>query len=419
MQHIVRDIVLGMIILAMLVGGAYAFELSTVYNPWTGKLDYINDENQTDIYYADEDWINKNVSDAFVFNDSKLSTTYYLADSINVVTGTGAGTLAYIQTYDTITYNVTESLSDFELIVNFTGITEFTTLIVRHKTDADAGHSASIQIWDYTDSDWEGYGHLTESLTAEIKTLGVYDDSDHIQDGVVQVRFYQVEVGNAGHIHQFDWVGISKGYGTPAGQEIDPLSVHRDGNTPLTDNWDAGAFEINASRFNGLWNGSSAYDDNNYNHTSSTYDLWGMYFFNQTEEIVTQDDCSAGNYSYGFYANGSQKCRSDVSGIASEVDPIWTANLTSGVSAILKPMTASAFDLGTSSLRWLTGYFNNLNLAGNVTMTGTDIYANITWNGDITMNEGNISMINTTTCYGDTCQAQIYHNGSSLIIKVT
>ena len=33
------------------------------------------------------------------FNDSKLETTYYIADSINVVTGVGEGTLADIQTY--------------------------------------------------------------------------------------------------------------------------------------------------------------------------------------------------------------------------------------------------------------------------------------------------------------------------------
>jgi len=62
-----------------------------------------------------------------------------------------------------------------------------------------------------------------------MQTLGVYDDSEHIEDGIVQVRFYQEEVGNAGHVHQFDWVGLSKGFGTPVGEEIDPLSLHRDG----------------------------------------------------------------------------------------------------------------------------------------------------------------------------------------------
>ena len=158
------------------------------------------------------------------FNATKLEVTYYNATSLQVITGTGAGTLANIQTYNRISYNVTEDTSDYELRVNFTGITEFTTLLVRHKTDTEHGHTAAIQIWDYTDGDWEDYGILTESLTYEMKTLGVYDYADHISGGVVQVRFYQNEgVPPRTHIHQFDWVSLSKGFGTPVGQEIDPI----------------------------------------------------------------------------------------------------------------------------------------------------------------------------------------------------
>jgi len=155
-------------------------------------------------------------------NLSDLETTYFLASAINVVTGSGSGALADIQTYNQTTYNVTEANSDFELRVNFTGITDFTTLLVRHKTSEVGGHSTAIQIWDYDSSSWEGYGYLSELTTSAMQTLGVYDDSEHISGGVVQVRFYQSEVGNAEHIHQFDWVGLSKGFGTPSGEEVDP-----------------------------------------------------------------------------------------------------------------------------------------------------------------------------------------------------
>ena len=232
-----------------------------------------------------DDWSSFDGS-IFDFNESKLSTTYYNASAINVVTGTGAGTLGDIQDYNLISYNVTETDSDFELIVNFTGIEEFTTLLVRHKTNIDAGHTAAIQIWDYGDSDWEGYGLLTESLTSEMKTLGVYDDADHIQDGVVQVRFYQDEgPPKTAHIHQFDWVELSKGLGTPVGQEVDPLSVHRDGNTPLTANWGQGAFNLTNtdSWFLGKINASNVQNNNwledsqesNLNVNSSVY--WDNY----------------------------------------------------------------------------------------------------------------------------------------------
>ena len=39
-----------------------------------------------------------------------------------------------------------------------------------------------------------------------------------------------------------------------------------------------------------------------------------------------KDYCPAGNYSYGFYPNGSVRCRDDISGAAAESDPYWTGN---------------------------------------------------------------------------------------------
>jgi len=48
-----------------------------------------------------------------------LSTIFYNATAIDVVTGTGAGVLNDIQSYNQISYNVTEVNSDYELRVNF------------------------------------------------------------------------------------------------------------------------------------------------------------------------------------------------------------------------------------------------------------------------------------------------------------
>ena len=203
----------------------------------------ITDTNIT--YYSDGDWIIKNITNGFNFNESQLSTTYYNATSVARVIGTDSGgDLADIQSYNRVTYNITEALSDFDLRVNFTGITEFTTLLVRHKTDTTGGHVSAIQIWDYSDNEWEGYGYLTESFTSDMKTLGCYDDTDHIQDGIVQVRFFQEAVGNAGHIHQFDWVSLSKGFGTPVGQEIDPKFSEWLGNPILENNLNITGYNI-------------------------------------------------------------------------------------------------------------------------------------------------------------------------------
>ena len=232
------------------------------------------------------------------FNESKFEVTYYNASSVEVVTGTASGSLALIQEYDLITYNITEVNSDFELIVNFTGVEDFTSLIVRHKTDVDAGHLSIIQIWDYNSSLWEGYGHLIESTTAEIQTLGVYDSSDHIKDGIVQVRFYQVEVGNSGHIHQFDWVAISKGFGTPVGEEIDPYSVHRDGNTPLTANWGQGAYNLTNtdSWWLGKINWSVIQNSPSYALISNLVSLVGNWSADKSSYYTSAQDDSMGNW---------------------------------------------------------------------------------------------------------------------------
>ena len=211
-------------------GNFYLYPLTTcgkLYTDGAGLLTCGTDAEGVESLSSADDYITVDSPTGAVeinFNESKLEVTYYNATSINVVTGTGAGALADIQTYNQVTYNVTEDTSDYELRVNFTGIDDFTTLLVRHKSDLNTGHISIIQIWDYDSSSWEGYGYLTERTTSEMKTLGVYDADKHIQDGVVQVRFYQDEGSPPStHIHQFDWVILSKGFGTPVGQEIDPI----------------------------------------------------------------------------------------------------------------------------------------------------------------------------------------------------
>jgi len=269
----------------------------TIYSPISEPLSlHLNQDNW---FNDSNDWIYWD-NPTITFNESKLETTYYLASAINVVTGTGAGSLADIQTYNVVTYNVTEVNSDFELIVNFTGITDFTTLLVRHKIDTTDGHNPTIQIWDYTTSSWEGYGYLSELTTSKMQTLGVYDADEHISGGVVQVRFYLNEIGNAGHVHQFDWVGLSKGYGTPVGEEIDPIWVAEksdyytsaetdteigSANTSVV-GWADGKFVVNSGGdslsgqydFNGGWtsSGLSIINGNLYAQTGYFYNISGL-----------------------------------------------------------------------------------------------------------------------------------------------
>lgn len=186
------------------------------------------------------------------FNITKIQTQYFNATSVHAYRGTESGELAYINAYNGASYNVTEAsgAEGLDFRINFTGITEFNQIIIRYKTTTGEAHTSYLQLWSYTDSDWENYGVGSEVADYMLFDFGVYDDTEHISGGTVQIRIYIPENGNTGHTHYFDWVTISEGLSTPSGAETDPYSIHRDGLTTLTGNWSAGNYKITAQYLN-------------------------------------------------------------------------------------------------------------------------------------------------------------------------
>ena len=180
-----------------------------------------------------DDWAEFDGS-IWTFNKSMLSTTFFNATTITVVTGTPQGIIANIQTYNGVSYNVSEDASDIEFIVNFTGVTDFNQLVIRYKSGEEIEpHRLMVQIYNIDSADWEDYGDLPESNTYSIVEFGVFDADEHIDGtGNVSVRFFQDEgVPPRTHLHNFDWVTIAKGFGIPSGEEVDPKSIHKDGST--------------------------------------------------------------------------------------------------------------------------------------------------------------------------------------------
>jgi hypothetical protein len=169
-----------------------------------------------------------NDSQYIYFNDSELSTTFYNVSQLSVISGTGVGQLSDIQTYNDVPYNVTEAVSPaFDFRLNFTGVDDFNQIVVRYKSTTGENHILYLQIWDYSTSTWENYHSFGEVTDYNTITMGVFDSSEHISGGVVQIRFYQATNGNPSHTHYFDWVAISKGLGASSGEEVDPLTYHR------------------------------------------------------------------------------------------------------------------------------------------------------------------------------------------------
>ena len=237
------------------------FDNESLWNQ-TGLIDTINGSLESNYtYYSDEEWININSSKGINFNASMLEIIYYNATKAEAVVGTiDGGTLFDTQhkdaNYDGRTFNFSEESGSpgLNLIINFTGVANFTSGVIRYKTSSLAGDYPVIQLWEWDDEEWHDFPVLSESETFATITQPVFDNQDHLKDGVVQMRLYKASNGNTNNHYYVDWVAIAKGFGVPAGEEIDPLSIHRDGSTLLTANWDAGSFNITAQWFFGLLN---------------------------------------------------------------------------------------------------------------------------------------------------------------------
>lgn len=203
--------------------------------------------------------------------DNLLSTFYYNATSYQAVTGTVTGTLNSTQhpngDYDGVTLNLSERVASPALDVrfNFTnGITRITNLIIRYYTDFVPGADAPVvQLWNYDSSTWEDHGQLVETPTFNILEIGIFDYSEHVQNGTAQIRFYVSATGNTNNDIFIDWLAVASSPGVPAPEEVDPFALHKDGTTMPTANFDWDGYTIyNAifnGTFNGNWNGSSDY----------------------------------------------------------------------------------------------------------------------------------------------------------------
>jgi len=190
----------------------------------------------------------------FNFNDSKLSSIYYDATQTDMVTGTlDGGSLADTQhsdaSYDGRTLNFSEASGSpaLDLRVNFTGVEDFSRGVMRYKTSNLVGDYPVRQLWNYNTNSWDNLALFVVSEDFVTVTQPVFNNANYIQDGLVQMRIYKSGSGKVNNHYYIDWVAMVGGYGVPSGQEIDPLSIHRDGNVQFTDNWNTGNYNFSVN----------------------------------------------------------------------------------------------------------------------------------------------------------------------------
>jgi len=230
-------------------------------------------------------WLYNQTTPAITYADSLLVTTFYNASEIKAIRGIAIGTIGNITAYDWKSVNVTEEAgaTGIDFRINFTNVNSLNQIVLRYHSTSGESHTSDLQLWDYTEDGWESYANFGNVVNFQIYTIGVFDNSSHIgTDGNVTMRFVSTANGNTGHVHYFDWTTISKGIAIPSSTEVDPWSVYRDGSTPLTDNWNAGNFNITASWFFGMMNGTNITGLTNSSLKSDFTILWG----NVTDKVI-------------------------------------------------------------------------------------------------------------------------------------
>ena len=184
-------------------GVTYTAEELYIYldgNTFRMNATYLNesiDARENDTTY-DENSIYLTLTDTtFGFDEAQLNATVeaiaasttYFATSIETVDGTvDDGNLTSLSEYgDGDSYNVSELDSlDFEIYINFTNVTDFTTIILNqwYEAEDDKNHDIEVCLWAWDESEWYcEYGALKYADWFAVHTAASYDASEHIGTG--------------------------------------------------------------------------------------------------------------------------------------------------------------------------------------------------------------------------------------------
>ena len=276
-----------------------------------------------------------NVTTVGVFNESRLndtiddrtaSTTYKLYN-VSTLSGTvtaGSNESDLLFAKDGKLYNVTEDggASPLTIIMNFTGVEEFNTILLRLKYSGGSGHEIEVGLWDTTENDYEEeYGTITDMEDYAFIPFNVWDSTDHIISGGnnVSLRLRHVESGNPSHYISIDYAVLIDGFSTTTNTEHDSLSGREnfDTNHPLyatllkaLNNSNTTQAELingllvsNTTIFNGLNGNATKLDELNV-----TVSNWIDTNESTRFDVMVASDCNPYNYMVGVEENGGVNC---------------------------------------------------------------------------------------------------------------
>jgi len=84
-----------------------------------------------------------------------------------------------------------------------------------------SSHEITIDLWDYSSSSWETYGDFVGQSGFTYFTSPVFDPSDHISGGTVQLRLHHVQNGVSTHVLYIDFAWLIEGTFISASPNLD------------------------------------------------------------------------------------------------------------------------------------------------------------------------------------------------------
>ena len=97
--------------------------------------------------------------------------------------------------------------------IGFTKVTDFNRVVLNINYTASSGHTQDIDIYNYSNDQWDTLGTYTGSGSWQTFTLGVINSAPYISNtGNVTVRNYHLSPGATSHRTWIDYVALEKSY---------------------------------------------------------------------------------------------------------------------------------------------------------------------------------------------------------------
>ncbi len=191
------------------------------------------------------------------FNDtvsSLISSKEFNASVITTLTGTlDSGDLdSILLREDGDTYNVSEvsGTPGWDIVINFTGVDNFNTIVLRELYEGSAAHVVNVQLRVCGTETYQTQGTINNMDDFGIVVINVFDSVNHICGGDqnVSLKLIHSSAGNINHNFFLDSAHLIKGASTSSPTETDPLSIHSSGDVKLSANWNQSNFNLTGEK---------------------------------------------------------------------------------------------------------------------------------------------------------------------------